>query len=354
MVQTAEQKLRLRYKKDLESGAEPVARTSANMAILEQVRVEIQQEVAAGKKRLRDTTDKGVKRIKTASRDGLQEISDALQQGLLQISTASSSGIERAPVEQGAVVAPEEEEEEEEAENDDDRDREEDALALQHMETRTLEQARRAAGRMALLHNLPMPSAEMPSWFAKNVETYYRTNPAFKRELRERREDARKVVDAHLKPVRDGCLECRGERRACQIAYGKRVYLPPWLSCADHQSILDNDTEAQLDAELRDEFGGEAAQAAMLRRKVDEASHCRRLEAFAAEDRAIKHKEEMLVWETARREEVMAAVRLEFRPECSVCRGCIDADFVIGGLCSRHEDQIEMIVKDRCASRPVE
>ena len=45
------------YKKELGSGAEPVARTSANLATLEQVRVEIQLEVAAGKKRLQDTTE---------------------------------------------------------------------------------------------------------------------------------------------------------------------------------------------------------------------------------------------------------------------------------------------------------
>ena len=131
---------------------------------------------------------------------------------------------------------------------------------------RTAEQAQRATGRMALLRNLPVPALEMPSWFADYVDTFYKTNHAFKRELWERRADAAGIVDARLKPVRDGCLLCRDQRRLGSI-HGERAHLPPGLSCEAHRTTLDKDVEGQLEAQLRDEFAGEAAQAAMLTRK---------------------------------------------------------------------------------------
>ncbi|CAE8743147.1 unnamed protein product [Polarella glacialis] len=104
MVQTAEQKLRFRDKKDLENGVDRVVRSDADGVILEQVRAEIQKEVATGNMRLQNTTDKGAKCIKIASREGMQMISDAEENGLRKLA-ASSSSVQAvtAPAEQGAA-----------------------------------------------------------------------------------------------------------------------------------------------------------------------------------------------------------------------------------------------------------
>ena len=46
MVQTAEQKKRLRYKEDLLNNQEPPTRTETNRRLLEEVRAEIAKEIA--------------------------------------------------------------------------------------------------------------------------------------------------------------------------------------------------------------------------------------------------------------------------------------------------------------------
>ena len=51
MVQTREQKVRLRYRKDLADGKTPDVRAEANMILLDEVRKEIEQEAAKGKAR---------------------------------------------------------------------------------------------------------------------------------------------------------------------------------------------------------------------------------------------------------------------------------------------------------------
>ncbi len=57
----------------------------------------------------------------------------------------------------------------------------------------------------------------------------------------------------------------------------------------------------------------------------------------------------MRAWRVAQRTEVMAAVRLEYRAECRMCDDCHEADFLLGGLCRRHEERFEQLVKETCA-----
>ena len=63
MVQTAEQKKRLRYKEDLLNNREPPTRTETNRRLLEEVRTEVAKEVAEGKKQIRAEAAKDRKSV---------------------------------------------------------------------------------------------------------------------------------------------------------------------------------------------------------------------------------------------------------------------------------------------------
>ena len=84
MVKTAEQKVRDRYRADVENGKNPRALTDANRAILEEVRAEVaagcravQAAAFSGRKRIRDAGDEEVRRVERAGQRVLQQIGDA-------------------------------------------------------------------------------------------------------------------------------------------------------------------------------------------------------------------------------------------------------------------------------------
>ena len=84
MVKTAEQKVRDRYRADLENGKTPRALTDANRAVLEEVRAEVaagcravQAAAFSGRKRIRDAGDEEVRRVEQAGQRVLKQIGDA-------------------------------------------------------------------------------------------------------------------------------------------------------------------------------------------------------------------------------------------------------------------------------------
>ena len=76
MVQTAEQKKRLRYKEDLLNNREPPTRTETNRRLLEEVRTEVAKEVAEGKKQIRAEAAKDRKSVQQAGSVAVQHIKD--------------------------------------------------------------------------------------------------------------------------------------------------------------------------------------------------------------------------------------------------------------------------------------
>eukprot|EP00973_Karenia_brevis_P066102 9190218-Karenia_brevis.AAC.1 len=76
MVQTAEQKKRLRYKQDLLNNREPPTRTETNRRLLEEVRTEVAKEVAEGNKQIRAEAARARKSVQQAGSVAVQHIKD--------------------------------------------------------------------------------------------------------------------------------------------------------------------------------------------------------------------------------------------------------------------------------------
>ena len=120
MVKTAEQKVRDRYRADLENGKTPRALTDANRAILEEIRAEVaagcqyvQAAVSSGRKRIREAGDEQVRRVEQAGQRVMQQIG---AQAAAAAAAASSAPAPSAPVH--AEKEAEVEQEEDEAEED--------------------------------------------------------------------------------------------------------------------------------------------------------------------------------------------------------------------------------------------
>ena len=120
MVKTAEQKVRDRYRADLENGKTPRALTDANRAVLEEVRAEVaagcravQAAAFSGRKRIRDAGDEEVRRVEQAGQRVLQQIGDAQAAAAAVASSAPSAPVHAEK--QEAAAEPEEGEAEAEA-----------------------------------------------------------------------------------------------------------------------------------------------------------------------------------------------------------------------------------------------
>ena len=110
MVKTAEQKVRDRYRADVENGKNSRALTDANRAILEEVRAEVaagcravQAAAFSGRKRIRDAGDEEVRRVEHARQRVLQQIGEA--QAAAAASSAPSAPVHAAEPEEGEAEA---------------------------------------------------------------------------------------------------------------------------------------------------------------------------------------------------------------------------------------------------------
>ena len=419
MVQTREQKVRLRYRKDLADGKTPDVRTEANMIILDEVRKEIEQEAAKGKKSIQSAASAGTARVKRAADAGAKLVEDVVKEGERRLKrtarecnrqlkrlrtsieaeealptadqeappveaqpagttpehpagqdlptasqpaslpdrasgapsdtspekpeapadetgvapTAEASGSCAADEdEEGAVEEAEEDEEmdaqepDEEARARDEEEKREQALREQaRREEQKEQQARRAAQRIAVLKNLPAPIDKMPPWFIQNVQRYYDFDFKFYEALRKKKQEALQAVQDQMAPGRAAGRECRRTRRQWEYRY-----------CEEHVARLDPAVEARINDELRAEYEGEAAMAA-FRYKEDDEKRAR------AERQAWDDKQAAARSKAAAREDALREARLQLTPGCKACADCTEADFALGGICSRHEVELEAL-----------
>ena len=96
------------------------------------------------------------------------------------------------------------------------------------------------------------------------------------------------------------------------------------------------DVKARIHAELRTEYEGEAAKAA-FRYKEDAEERAR------AERQAWDDKQAAARSRAAAREDAVREARLQLAPGCKACADCTEADFALGGICSRHEVELEAL-----------
>ena len=258
--------------------------------------------------------------------------------GVAPTAEASGSSAAHDAEEEAEEEAEEPEEEAEESEDEDgemddeEPDEEERARAEEQKREQALreqarkeeqkeQQARRAAERLAVLENLPAPMDEMPPWFIQNVQRYYGFDRQFCKALHDKTQEALQAVENQLAPGRAACRECR-----------------KWWngSCEQHVARLDTALKARINAELRTEYEGEAAKAA-FRYKEDDEKRAR------AERQAWDDKQAAARSKAAAREDALREARLQLTPGCKACADCTEADFALGGICSRHEVELEAL-----------
>ena len=85
---TAADQFRVRARKALERGESFVARGEVNKAILEEVRAELQQEVAAGRKSVQSAASAGKKKVEAAGEDWVKRIQLAGEEALHKVKRA--------------------------------------------------------------------------------------------------------------------------------------------------------------------------------------------------------------------------------------------------------------------------
>ena len=258
--------------------------------------------------------------------------------GVAPTAEASGSSAAHDAEEEAEEEAEEPEEEAEESEeedgemDDEEPDEEERARAEEQKREQALreqarkeeqkeQQARRAAERLAVLENLPAPMDEMPPWFIQNVQRYYGFDRQFCKALHDKTQEALQAVENQLAPGRAACRECR-----------------KWWNgyCEQHVARLDPAVKARINAELRTEYEGEAAKAA-FRYKEDDEKRAR------AERQAWDDKQAAARSRAAAREDALREARLQLTPGCKACADCTEADFALGGICSRHEVELEAL-----------
>jgi hypothetical protein len=87
------------------------------------------------------------------------------------------------------------------------------------------------------------------------------------------------------------------------------------------------------------------------------------MSAAAAQQRAVEESERQRMASLARgaeaqeerdrREAITEQARRELNPRASACQRCRDADFVIGGLCNEHREELQRIEARLCEETKV-
>jgi hypothetical protein len=356
MVQTPEQKKRLRYREALLKNQEPPTRTEASRALLEEVRAELQQEVAAGRAAVKTEARAGKKRLRAAEQAACQSIRDATEHEIKRVkeaARAAQGAVEELPAE--AALCDEGQQTTLPAEpalcdegqqttsggelavfvsaqawalERDARDREYELLCRAEEARRVEEDGERARlapeearhfrqtyERLAAQHAWPaLPSPALQRELDDNVAWFFQEDPAFQAAL-------------CAKNPKKG-------RRNSKCSYCS------WDgSCARHK-VLSAAEEVRLEVELRMHWAEQALLFAVAKQqRAAEEAERQRLASLAreADDRM----------ERKRRRVVAKQARQELNPRASVCRRCWDADFVLGGLCGEHERELQQQIEAR-------
>ena len=326
---TAEEQFRYHARRALEAGDDYTARGAKNKAILEEIRAEI----AAGKKTLQTSVASGVKRVKTTVEHGVQQITDAKEAALRELraeqesatASADSTAAPSAPLALADVESDEEECDLSETPPSDPRDLEEwnrekeqkrkweaerPAREAAEKARRVEEEAQRAARKLAVLQALPAPPEQMPEWFQFNVQRFYGQR-RFMDHLRKRQRPLYEVVEEQMMQTRKKCRQCRED------GFKSRGFARSY-SCQEHWQLADPPASelAAIEEQLRDEFAGDAAQAALdMKREDDERQERQRAAEETARVRA------------AALEATCKDACMSLAPTCANCSECLEQGF---------------------------
>jgi hypothetical protein len=125
-----------------------------------------------------------------------------------------------------------------------------------------------------------------------------------------------------------------------KIPSEKCSYCTSWDGACARHKVLSAAEEVRLEVELRMHWAEQALLFAVAKQRwAAEEAERQRLASLAreADDRM----------ERKRRRVVAKQARQELNPRASVCRRCWDADFVLGGLCTEHERELQQQIEAR-------
>ena len=180
---------------------------------------------------------------------------------------------------------------------------------------------------MAVQHDWPAiaDGAALPRDILVSVKCFYEMKTPFQKALKERWGEAvERALTQKLQRCQRKCVACQsGDTREVDPA------------CALHKALSAVD-EVRLEMALRTAWVEEALTYAVdAYRQQAAAAELARLASLAREEEDNVERE--------RRYEVVQRARQMIRPQASECAACTDDDFVIGGLCRAHQDELERL-----------
>ena len=188
--------------------------------------------------------------------------------------------------------------------------------------------------RLAAQHAWPeLPEGPaLPGQIANSVAWFFRVSPEFRASLYAKMKSA-----MPKKGVKTKCFGCQGNVEKLRGAPHTDPCAPgSWdVACARHK-VLSAVDETRLEVALQMEWAEQALQFAVAsQQRAAEQAERLRLASMAREAAARQEKN--------RRRAVEDQARMELNPRASKCRKCEDADFRSGGLCTDHEQELQLI-----------
>ena len=198
---------------------------------------------------------------------------------------------------------------------------------------------RRTYDRLAVQNGWPLlpEGAALPGRITASADWFYEIKSPFQDALKEKRGEA--VTRALTQKM-------QRRRRKCWVCQDEAARNPHDAdsACALHKALSAVD-EVRLEMALRTAWAEEAlAYVVNIWKQQAEAADKARLASLAREE------EDRVANE--RRHAVEQRARQMLRHKASKCAACADADFIVGGLCCAHQEELEMLCEGLRASGP--
>jgi hypothetical protein len=313
-----EERARKRARQALLEGRDFQARGQANRAILEEVRAELQQEVAAGGRNAENRLA-FFQQVEPSSSTDHQTAPPEEMQTLAVYAPAQAWALEcearnreyelQCEAEEARRVAADEE-----------------RARLAPEETRHF---RETYERLAAQHAWPaLPEGPaLPFHISNDLAWFFNVNQPFRAALY-----AKMRYAMQKEGIKARCFSCR--RNVEKLG---RAYEPgSWdAACARHK-VLSAVHETRIEVALKMEWAGQALMSAVAtQQRAAETAERQRLASLA---RSAEAREER-----KRHRAVAKQARKELNPRASQCEKCEDADFALGNLCAEHDEELQRI-----------
>ena len=325
MVKTAEHKVRDRYAEQLKQGSEPRPLNDANRAILAEVRAEVHR----AKRKIQEEVEQGSNAIKKATAESVREIAEAREQALRALSERSSGSNSSQTVVEAPI----------------------DPLAEEPGPAPIQSNANIVAVCMPEL-NVPLSGEAWRKMCEAKTQEYIR----------------RGKVEGDWQVAARGELE----RLAPDVArhfrgtYDRLAVQHSWPSLSEGAALpqqiasyvadcflIDIRFQAALCAlgplDYRNEHSGVDATRMVMALRMEWAEYALQYAMSTQTATADKELPLALACKAERRQErkrrrvVNDRARDEIMPAARNCKECADADFIFGGLCSGHEQELQQI-----------